>query len=334
VNHCKFEEIRDNVRIELSTRFRIEAAVLRKQNEGHTTASWPNQAVGLHFAAILVVEMPRGRYSIGQYDLDAWGMTFSEVFEIALESLKQTPSGFTSPREGVYVSQNTAEILLLDRIRELPLQGGYIAMVPDRQTLIVTGLEEKDGQNRMMELVIEHLPPGQSPGFIVRLEGDQWGSWLPDVSNPIYEELRMLHVDSYEREYTEQKKLLTELYKKWNMRLTVGEYCSAYDEDQLRTYCAWGEHQVMLLPQTDYVIIVRKNEDSVLVTWDRMVEQAGKLMYRMEHYPPRYWVADSPSIEQLEAMGGKTVPRSKARKQADEEKKKAEMKAMEIDEED
>ena len=47
---------------------------------------------------------------------------------------------------------DASRLLLLDTIRQFRVKGDYIAMVPNRDTLIVTGAEDADGLKAMVGL--------------------------------------------------------------------------------------------------------------------------------------------------------------------------------------
>lgn len=129
----------------------------------------------------LVYDLPESMRSISQEDLDDWDITFYEAMETARQNLAQLDFAFASIGESLYASMtgdnyDASKLLLLDLIRKLEVKGDHIAMVPNRDTLLITGSEDLDGLKMMADLgekALEDLRPMYA--IPMRLEGDEWG---------------------------------------------------------------------------------------------------------------------------------------------------------------
>ena len=159
-------------------------------------------------------------------------MTFYEALEAARENIRQLRPRIVGPQdgEGVYVfttndGYDSSRLIILDLIRQFQVKGDYIAMVPGREMLIVTGSEDTSGLEAMVALTKKAFEqPRIVSGVALRLAGDDWESWLPDAAHPLYDEFRGLRIDSFGHDYAEQKELLDELHEKTGEDLFVASY--------------------------------------------------------------------------------------------------------------
>jgi len=132
-------------------------------------------------------------------------------------------------------------------------------MIPNRDTLIVTGADDEAGLTAMVSLAQEGLKqPRPISGIALRLDGDDWPPWLPDPSHPQYPEFRQLQLQSHGQDYAEQKELLDKLHQKNGVDVFVASYSGLEDKKgRLLSYAVWPQGPVTLLPQTDLVAFIR-----------------------------------------------------------------------------
>jgi uncharacterized protein YtpQ (UPF0354 family) len=188
---------------------------LTQLNTGKS-AVLPHHVLGEHLAVGLAYDLPQAMRSISQDDLDGWGVTFYEALEAARHNMAQLQHAFIGPKEGegVYLSTagdgyDSSRLILLDLVRQLRVAGDFVAMVPNPTTLIVTGSEDMDGLKGMLGLATNVLQqPRPISGIAFRLDGDDWGPWLPDPSHPLFSKFRGLQLQSLGRDYAKQKEML------------------------------------------------------------------------------------------------------------------------------
>jgi len=143
---------------------------LAAELQSDANAEWPYHILGEHFGVGLVYDMRDGMRYIVQEDLDRWGVTLYEALEAARGNLSQTEKAFIGPEkgEGLYLSANrdnydASRLILLDLIRKFNVKGDPIAMIPNRDTLLVAGADDPDAlavlghQNRHCSLLVEYL---------------------------------------------------------------------------------------------------------------------------------------------------------------------------------
>ena len=281
---------------------------LNRTNAGKGTVL-PHQVLGEHLAVGLAYDLPQAMRSITQENLDGWGVTFYEAMEAARHNLTQLQHAFIGPTqgEGVYLSTvrdgyDSSRLILLDLIRRLRVAGDFVAMVPNPDTLIVTGSEDMDGLKGMLALAKDALKqPRIISGIVVRLDGDDWVPWLPDPSHTLFNEFRGLQLHSLGRDYAEQKETLDGTTDKdtFVASFSIVQHPETGD---FMTYCVWPKDTLALLPRTDRIAFMQEGKGPLLAEWDRVAEVIGDLMEPVDIYPQRFRVSEFPTDEQLMAM--------------------------------
>jgi hypothetical protein len=182
-------------------------------------------------------------------------------------------------------------------------------MVPNRDTLLLTGADDVRGLARMAELAEEAWEhPRAISGVAVRLVGDDWVPFLPPPNHPAYVRLHRLHLMSLAGDYNTQKKALEAWYEKQDEDVYVAPCAVATEKDtgESFSYCVWTETVDSSLPVSERVYFVRLEDEEPKVlggaSWQVVQEQVGGLMTAQDLYPVRYRVADFPSQEQLAAL--------------------------------
>ena len=213
--------------------------------------------------------------------------------------------------EGLYVSQtkdnyDASRLLRLDLIRQFRVQGDYVAIVPDRDTLVVTGTDDVCRLQAVAALVKDALrKPRSISGLVLRLDGDEWVPWMPDRSHPAYQDLRTLQIQTYGQNYAEQKSLLDKLHEKTGQDVFVASFQAMQNttSGETTSYCVWSKGCHAFLPQTDRIFFFEENREPVGTEWARAAAVLGDSMKPLGMFPERYRVVDYPTGEQMRAMG-------------------------------
>lgn len=281
--------------------------------DGSKTPDWAYQILNDYLVIGLVYDMREAIRTIHQDDLDKWGVTFYEALEIARDNLSQLPQQVIGPAdgEGVYLSAmgdsyDSSRLLLLDLIRQFKVKGDPIAMVPNRNALIVAGSEDVEGLKGMLALAKDAMQkPYTIGGIAMRLDGEDWVTWLPDPSHPLYKDFRLLQIQTYGQEYDEQMELLNKLHEKKGEDIFVASYSAMENKENgnLLSCCVWSKNVLTLLPKTDLVAFIQEGAKPRIAEWDRVVETVGNLMEPLDMYPPRWRVSEYPTDEQLALIG-------------------------------
>jgi len=291
---------------------------LRNRLKGLEYTLPPHTVTASHFCTDLVYDWPESIQGIQKSDLDRWGVTFEQALELSLENLDAVSSEeFSRPpgNPGVYVSPwkdnyDASRLLLPGKIAGIEVTGDPVAILPNRDTLIVTGSEDKAGLAAMAELASAALPgPHPLSGTALRWTGKEWVPFLPAGDIPLYYRFVMLRTTALAPDYHYQKELLDRLYKEVGADIFVANYQVMKHEEtgSVLSVCVWTRDVVSLLPETTHITFFDDNlpeNERVIgpVEWDRAINVVGNLMTKQELEPPRYKVEQFPTPEQFKKM--------------------------------
>ena len=146
-----------------------------------------HKVIGDHLAAMLVYDFPDHAIELDFEHLAKWGVTGEEAFADACENLRrQSNRGFDSPAPGVFVSSwkdfyDSSRLVLTDLIRSVEVKGNYVAMVPSRDLLVITGSDDRAGLAVMLRLAQQAYAQNHNlSGIPLRLKDGAWISFAPD----------------------------------------------------------------------------------------------------------------------------------------------------------
>jgi len=321
-----FADINPDLLPVVRSRFYLESVILQSRARGGEGVTVPQQMIGDHLSLSLVYDLPQAMRSIIQDDLDKWGITFYEAVEAARSNLEQMGNvAFASLQgqaSGVYISAtgdnyDASRLIMLDLVRKMPVRGDYIAMVPNRDTLVISGSDDPAGLEVMCKVAEDSFQkPRPISTVALRLVGDDWESWLPACDSPTFGKLHELRLRTIGMEYNDQKELLDQIHQQTGEDLVVAPFSAVKQKDsgRISSYSVWSEGVDTLLPETDDVILLRPDHssDDVAVvaagSFDRVREVAGDLMQPIGSYPERYRVTEFPSQQQLSEIGKRQYP--------------------------
>ena len=309
----EFADIQPDILPAVRSRSFFESARLRMVIGGSDDTFLQYQSIGDDLGLGLVYDMPDSMKPISNKEIDLWGVTFYQALEAARENLRQLRPKIMGPGEGagVYIfttndGYDSSRLIILDLIRQFEVKGDYIAMVPGREMLIVAGSEDMPGLKAMVELTKKAFQqPRTVSGVALRLDGDQWLSWMPEAGHPLYDEFRMLRMQSCGQDYAEQKELLDQLHAEKGENVFVASYSVMQHKDsgQRTSYCVWSKGSISLLPQAERIVLGGEGQAPIMAAWNKVVRIAGDLMTPLDIYPERYRVEGFPTADQLAAMG-------------------------------
>jgi len=319
---AEFDDIHPDLLPVIRSRFYLESVLLQAKAKGNDALEVPQQVIGEHLALSLVYDLPSAMRTISQTDLDNWEVTFYEAVEAARHNLEQMGEvAFANLDSCVYASAtgdnyDASRLVMLDLIRRFEVKGDYIAMVPNRDTLVVTGSDDEHGLSIMAKIAEDsYEKPRPISTVALRLEGDEWVPWLPPRSSQAFGKLHELRLRTIGAEYNDQKELLDEVYAAKESGPYVAQFNAMQNKasGQVTSYSVWSEGLTILLPQTDSIFFFRPKgeKDGEIVagaSWEEVQQIVGNLMEPAGMYPERYLVRDFPSDYQLEAIGKQIEP--------------------------
>lgn len=310
-----YDEAKEHLRPKLWVRAALTKVSLRAQiDSGKLEEKFdiPDYEIGSHLVASVAYDLPTAIRSVSNDELAKWGVSNYEAIETARANLEQVPFQVAQMGDGTYLFMNgdnydSARLLLPEVIRSLQVQGDVIAMVPQRDCLIVTGADDVAGLQAMVDITEKAMEdPRPMVPVAVQLVGDDWVDWLPPVEHPLYSRFKRLELGFLASEYAEQKQMLDQ----WHERKQLDRFAASFqviekkDSGQLLSYAVWSAGVVTLLPKADHVIFYQAGKAMVAsASWDRVQEVVGNLMTDTNFYPPRFFVQSFPNAAELAALG-------------------------------
>ena len=270
---------------------------------------------GGHLTLEVVLDQPDSLRSVSADNLTEWGLTFEDAVLIANDNLLALGLGrFQSPRPGLFVSAwhdvyDASRLHLSEIVSGLAVKGRPVAMVPNRNTLIITGADDADGLPAMARLTEEALKqPRPMTGYAFRLDGS-WVPFLPPAGHPAFVPLHRLSVQTLAGDYEEQKGLLDALHKKIGVDLFVASVMVMEDRSSkdLSSVATWAEGVDALLPRVDKIAFIGADggdEPNILgmADWMQVEVILGDLLEAQGLHPERFRVREFPTPEQLSRL--------------------------------
>ena len=302
----------------IRNRMMFEHTAMKMKMAEKTGFHWPYRVLAEHLGIGLVYDLPSSMFQIQQHSLDQWGTTFAEAYPMACANLGQiTKHTLNAVEPGVWESPwhdnyDPSRMLLLDYIRHHDVAGDPVVMVPNRDTLLLTGSEDAAGLARMVERAAPlHDHPRSLSGSAFRLtEENEWVPFLPAPAHPESKQYHLLQVKDFWSSYDQQKAALNELHEKMGKDIFVASFSAVEKQDtgEIRSYCVWSEGVVAFLPKTDYIYFfqVRDREEGEIVAtvpWAAAAEVLGDRIKPVGIYPERYLVEGFPTAEEIAAFG-------------------------------
>ena len=314
---AEFDDIHPDLLPVVRSRFYLESVLLQARARGNDPLEVPQQVIGEHLALSLVYDLPSAMRTISQSDLESWEVSFYEAVEAARHNLEQMGEiAFATLDACVYASAtgdnyDASRLVMLDLIRRFKVNGEYVAMVPNRDTLVVTGSEDEHGLEIMSKIAEDsYEKPRPISTVALRLEGDEWQPWLPPRSSPSFAKYHELRLRTIGAEYNDQKELLDEVHAATKAGLYVAQFNAMQNKatGQVTSYSVWSEGLDILLPQTDSIFFFRptgEKEGTIVAggPWEHVQQIVGNMLEPSGMYPERFRVQDFPSDYQLEAIG-------------------------------
>ncbi len=143
----------------------------------------------------VVINFPDSMVYIGDPTLTRWKTDFATVSRIALGNLRQrSPRPFQEVLPGLWESRfhdhhDEARILLVEEIEGLKLKGGAVAMIPNRDTLLLAGRDDAQALLALAYTAENAVAGVPSPISMTPLclERHEWKPCLPAASAEVRE---------------------------------------------------------------------------------------------------------------------------------------------------
>jgi hypothetical protein len=317
----KYEDVNPDLLPKVVRRTEYDASLLELNWDGGEARGSRTWLIADHLAVVAAYDLPECIMTLMPHRLAArWGVAYEKALRDACANLLEISEGpFENPRPGLYVSpwrdnHDASRLLLTDRIRRLDVKGDHVAMVPNRDTLLVTGSADSAGLARMAEIAMAALDePYWVSALPVRLTDGGWVRFMPDAEHPSFRDFKSLRTRSIGADYGEQQETLKRLFELDDADILVSSYFVG-EKRATRgyvSYCVWTDGVTQVLPQTDVVAFMFSDKPEgarvVAADWDSVFSTMAEAMTPVGSYPERYLVSQSPTPDQLSAMGARNA---------------------------
>ena len=309
-----FSDALPDIRPRIWSRAAIESIDLRQRLETAPAedADFAGQLVGDHLWCSIAYDLPWSVRSVNRSEIEKWDVSFYEALESGRRNLDELTSQYAKIGDGFYSfvhgdTYDASRLMLIDKIRDLEVDGQHVVMVPNRDTILITGSQDTEGLTTLARIARKSIEDAYTlvPLPLI-LDGDQWIDWIPPDDHPAREDFKYLEGWYFTGEYQSQKDLLDAIHENEGTDIFVAKYSAVQGKgDRIASYCVWSEGVDSLLPRTDHVLFFQPEKQvSASGTWDSVWNAVGHLMIEQDElYPPRYRVRDFPNANQLQQVG-------------------------------
>lgn len=260
-----------------------------------------HQQLAEHYVTMLAIDRETTMSYASQDMLDGWGKSFEEAFEVCMINLASiSTEPFECVADGVYLSSwhdsyDTSRLLLTEKIRsECEVRGDYLAFMPNRDHLFITGSDDIAGIKMVLEYCdeISQWPRAMLMVPLI-LDGRGWSVFDPPRSHRCYFDIRRQVIGTEYEVYGSTQEALQNA-------LTDDVYVATFNvykkenSDDLHSACVWSVRS--LLPRCEWVTFVEVAEDSDdgqivgMARWEDVATVLGASFVPAFSYPPRYLV--------------------------------------------
>jgi hypothetical protein len=288
----------------------VEAHHLRLEAQGKP-AEVPGRPLGDHLWLSLAYDFAEASKPLSSANLQSWGIAFEPALERARSNLSaRTKQPLEESAPGLYTSKSldgydAARLVLTDTLRSLRVRGEPVAMAVARDVLLVTGSEDTDGLGAMARVAAgAEQMPDPLPSSVLRLQGEQWQPWMPNLP-AVAKDFGVLLARSSSGIYARVRPALMELLDARDEDLFVANYQATVDpQGHASSFCSWGDGISSLLPRTERIAFVAESTDGrprmlADVPWRKAQGVVGHLMQPTRYYPGYVRVELFPSDEEL-----------------------------------
>jgi hypothetical protein len=281
--------------------------------DGATPPDIPNLPLAGFYRISIAIDSEASMSLANAEDLARWGIDVGQALAIALRNLaasraepmeRVVPGLFRSPWQDNY---DPSRLLLPQLIAGLGLRGAPVAMMPNRDCLLVADGADDAALAKLAELGrAEFDHPRRISAVPLAWKDDAWSPFTAGGPGPGARALAELGFAGRGQAYTDQKQHLEELHGLTGKDVFVAS-CSGVqvkDSDTAQSYCVWACDVETLLPRTDLIALIdgRLAEGSQhlgLFRWEDVERIAGGLFRPVGMTPERWLTSGFPAAEDL-----------------------------------
>jgi hypothetical protein len=254
---------------------------------------------------------------VPESSLAKWGVTWEAALAQGLANLRaRSNEVHVFEHDGVLAWQaedsfDAGRILLTEALAGIEVRGELVAMVPDRDVLLLAGSEDV-AQLRAMAAVARRRWDGDVRSLsgwpLVRRDG-QWQVFEPPAD--VAAQFRRLERRYAALAYRQQSEVLQKYLAALGEDVFVGSWLLEEAKDappgEFTTLSVWTEDVATLMPEADEVVFNSSDKVMYRAPWARVRAVVPQLMHPTEYFPVRWRVDGFPKQAELLAMGARRV---------------------------
>jgi uncharacterized protein YtpQ (UPF0354 family) len=260
----------------------------------------PHVMLGDNAAIGVAIDSPDAMTIAHDTNFADWKVTPEQALAIATENLRAHGPHFEEVEPGVYMgeghdSYDASRILLVDEIKNLKLPGGAVALIPNRETLLLAGAKDAKGLLAMAARADAAVnDPRPIHTIPLCLDGTSWKECVPDVSPAVKQKLGELSVQGRLSIYGDD-------HDPYQERMGDDIFVAHLSGLQKKTgegvtYATWTKTVPTMLPKADVIAFVvlegpdgaEKGKILGFAAWDRVMAVCGAHLSETGRLP-RYW---------------------------------------------
>ena len=295
----EFEFAAYDIRPKLWSRSTIEQINLKKKMDREEPLDWPLESIGEHLYLSLVYDLPESVRSISAKELDEWGTNYWEVRERAIANLSEVEFQCVSMDDELYVSTtgdayDASRLAIPGLVDKFEVRGRPVVMVPNRESLLLSGLDSEVGLKMMIELATQQLLEFPRPMIgtpLVLSDDGYWEDWFPAVDHPLFPDFQALRVAWLRSEYENQQELLVQFLENKGNTAMAATYQSFHSEGVYRGLSMLFNGLPTLIPDADWIALVDPESEEIIAVCElqTLLEKASdKIQLSEKFYPRRY----------------------------------------------
>ena len=259
----------------------------------------------------LAYDLPTAIQNLRPDKLREWGVDLDTAYSRALKNLADiTPAGaFEAITDGLYATEvgdcyDSSRMLLVERVRALPLRGRPLALPANRDTLVITGEDDDSGVERLLQIAVQAMDqPRLDTVAPLVLTDEGWRAWLPPRQHRLHAEWRELELRDRGTAYSAVREALLALQEADIEPAVAIASFGALLHDGVPMSCTVWERAPVWLPRTELVLVVVEGRESLLVTRDRLLSELEGRVVPLEGVFPAYDAVDTaPTVELVDRL--------------------------------
>jgi hypothetical protein len=268
-------------------------------------------------AEVLLLDKENSVTLVTESTLERWGVAWETAFAQGLANLRaRSDEVRVFEYEGILAWQandsfDAGRVLLTEALARIPVRGELVALVPDRDVLLLAGSEDVAQLRALAAVAHRRFEQSQRllSGWPLVLRGGHWDVFEPPAE--VATEFRRLARRYAAVSYRQQSEVLQKYREAVGEDVFVGSWLLEAADDappgEFTTLAVWSEDIVTLLPEVDEVVFNGADGVMYRVSWARVRAAVAHLMQPTEYSPARWQVDGFPTPGELLEMGARRV---------------------------